>query len=96
MSKMTKLMGTILVLGLLLTACGGSDGYTDEIRAEFMAGCEPSAGAEFCGCALDEIEKNFSEDEFIQIGLDSFTSGTEEPPEELMAAMAPCLTLLGG
>lgn len=93
---MTKLLGTILVLGMLLVACGGSDGYSDELRAEFMGGCEPSAGAEFCGCALDEIEKNFSEEEFIQIGLESFTSGTEEPPAEMMAAIIPCLELIGG
>jgi len=91
MSKILRVLALVLALGLITAACGGSDGYSDEIRSEFMDGCAADGGVEFCECTLDELEKSLSEDEFIQIGLTAFTSGDEEPPEEIMAAVLACI-----
>ena len=62
MSKMLRLGALVLALSLVLTACGG--GFSDEARNEFMAGCEPGAGTEFCECTLDELEKTISEEDW--------------------------------
>ena len=89
MSKMLRLGALVLALSLVLTACGG--GFSDEARNEFMAGCEPGAGTEFCECTLDELEKTISEEDLPQIVENAFTSDFEELPEEFVTAIRICV-----
>ncbi|MCB2223826.1 MAG: hypothetical protein KQH83_06580 [Actinobacteria bacterium] len=90
---MIRVLAAVLVLGLALAACGGgdSDGFSDEIRDQFMSGCVPGVGEEFCDCALDELEKVYTEDEFMQVGLEAFTSDSDDVPDEVMAAVLACV-----
>jgi hypothetical protein len=93
MSRIARVVALVLALGLVTVACGDGDngGFSDEIRAEFMDGCAADGGVAFCECTLNELEKTLSEAEFIQIGLSAFTDGSEEPPEEIMAAVLACI-----
>lgn len=94
MSKMTRMLAVVLALGLVFAACGddnGGSGFSSEIRNEFMGGCAPEAGNEFCECTLDELEQVYTEEEFIKVGLQAFTSGTDDVPEEMMAAVLACV-----
>ena len=94
MSSMIRTLCLIIVIGLLATACGGDGGYSEGLRDDFMSGCEPAAGIEFCECALTEIEKSFTEEEFVEIGL-SFPDAGGQSPAVLDATIAPCLGLMG-
>ena len=97
MSKITRVVALALVmaLGLATAACGGDDGYSDETRAEFMAGCEPEAGTAFCECTLDELEKNISEDDLLGMGAEFFAgSSTDEMPAEVTDAVFACIDLI--
>ena len=92
MSKMLRVLAVVLALGLVFAACGGGDdGFSDEIRTEFMGGCAPEAGDAFCECTLDELEKTYTEEEFISVGLTAFTSGSDDVPEEMMTAVLSCI-----
>ena len=82
MSKKLRLGALVLALSLVLTACGG--GFSDEARNEFMAGCEPGAGTEFCECTI-------SEEDLPQIVENAFTSDFEELPEEFVTAIRICV-----
>jgi len=95
MPSMTRTLGLILVIGLFAAACAGDGGYSDQLRDDFMRGCEPAAGTEFCECALAEAEKTFTEEEFLDMGV-SFPDQGGQSPAELEAAIEPCLGLLGG
>jgi hypothetical protein len=71
---------------LVFVACGG--GFSSEIRDSYLAGCEAeSPGGNFCECTFDEIEKRFSEEEFIRFAIES----AEEPPEEFIEVAFACL-----
>ena len=63
MSKMLRLGALVLALTLVLAACG--NGFSDEIRDEFMASCVPAEGVEFCECTLDGLEKASTTEEFL-------------------------------
>ena len=95
MSSITRALGLILVIGLFAAACGGDGGYSDQLRDDFMRGCEPAAGTDFCECALAETEKTFTEEEFLDLGV-SFPDQDGQTPAELVAAIEPCLGLLAG
>ncbi len=88
MSKMLRLPALVLALSLVLAACGG--GFSDEIREEFMANCVPAEGIEFCECTLDGLEKAFSTDEFLRLGENAFTDGSEPPPPEFFVIIQTC------
>lgn len=83
-----------VIISLVVTACGGG-GYSDDLRSGFMNGCEPSVGTEFCECALAEIEKAFTEEEFIEMDR-PFPTSPGESAAALDAAIEPCKALLGG
>ena len=94
MSKMVRVLAVVLALGLVFAACGdddGGSGFSDEIRTEFMNGCAPEGGEAFCECTLDELEKVYTEEEFIRVGLEAFTQGNDDPPEEMMTAVLACI-----
>ncbi len=94
MRRLNRAMGLILAIGLLAAACGGDGGYTDTMRNDFRDGCEPALGTDFCECALTEIEKAFTAEEFLDMGV-SFPDTGGQSPAALDAAIAPCLALLG-
>ncbi|MFH2073393.1 MAG: hypothetical protein ABIJ75_11135 [Actinomycetota bacterium] len=94
MSNLIRTIGLILVIGLLAAGCGGDDGYSEQLRTDFLGGCEPAAGTEFCECALAEIEKTFTEEEFLEMGV-TFPDAEGDSPAALDSAIAPCLSLRG-
>ena len=63
----------LVLLGLALSgllACSGGDrDYSDAVRDNFLDACELTAGQNegACGCALEEIEEQFTEEEFLEL-----------------------------
>lgn len=88
-----RILALVFALALVVTACGDDDSdtsgrYSDAIRSSYLAGCEAeSPGGNFCECTLEEIEKTFTEAEFIAFAIEA----TEEPPEEFLAVAFACL-----
>ena len=78
---------------LLAVACGdddgdGTGGFSSQIRDSYLDGCQGEQNAAFCECTFDEIEKRFSEEEFIRFAIED----TEEPPEEFIEIAFACLS----
>ncbi|HEX5631118.1 MAG TPA: hypothetical protein VFY15_05615 [Acidimicrobiia bacterium] len=75
-----------------LAACGDDDGtgdrYSPEIRNAYLEGCGGSQNAEFCECTLTELEKRFTQEEFIAFAIEA----SEEPPEEFVEITLACLS----
>lgn len=89
--KIRKIVALVFAFTLVFAACGDDDGgggFDSEIRNSYLAGCESeSPGGNFCQCTLDEIEKRFSQEEFIRFAIEA----TEEPPEEFLEVAFACL-----
>jgi hypothetical protein len=94
--KIRKLLAIVFAFGLIAVACGDDDGgggYSAEIRDAYLEGCEAEAPeGNFCRCTLDEIEKKFSQEEFIRFAIEA----TEDPPEEFIEIAFACLGELTG
>ena len=89
--KIRKAVAIVFAFALIAVACGDDDnsgGFSSEIRDSYLEGCETAQNAEFCECTIDEIEKNFSEAEFIRFAIEA----TEEPPEEFIQVAFACLS----
>ena len=98
-SKMGKIRRTLIILmsvALLAAACGdddsggngdGNGGFSSEIKDRYLEGCETSQNRAFCECTLDEIEKRFSEEDFIRFAIEA----SEDPPEEFVEIAFACL-----
>lgn len=71
-----------LVLAFLV-ACGGEDGWDDDARAEFIAGCESGGGTnEACVCMQEKVEAKFPDPE----------SPDDIPQEEVSAIAQECVS----
>jgi len=64
--------------------------YAEETRTEFMDACTPDSGEDFCACTLTEIEKVFTEEEFIQADL----APTDADLALVLEAATACESLL--
>lgn len=75
-----------------MAACGDDDGtgdrYSDEIRNAYLEGCTGSQNQAFCECTLTELEKRFTQEEFIAFAIEA----SEEPPEEFVDITLACLS----
>lgn len=84
----------VLSVAMLATACGddsgggSGDGYSEQIRSSYLQGCGTEQNQAFCQCTLDELEKRFSEEEFIAFAIEA----SEEPPEEFIEIAFACLS----
>ena len=69
---------TTALAALMLAACGGGSGYSEEFRTSFMSSCEESSGGQtaYCQCALDHLEATGPEDE-TQITVEDQTAAIE-------------------
>jgi len=89
--KIRKAVAIVFAFALIAVACGDDDegggGFSSEIRDSYLEGCETAQNAEFCECTFDEIEKKFSEADFIRFAIEA----TEEPPEEFIEIAFACL-----
>jgi len=89
--KLRKIIAIVFAFALIAVACGddGGDGtFSSGIRDSYLAGCEAEGpGGNFCECTMQEIEKNFSEEEFIKFAIEA----TEEPPEEFLEIAFACI-----
>jgi hypothetical protein len=82
-----------LVAVLALAACGDDDNptgtrYSAEIRDAYLEGCTSSQNEAFCECTLTELEKRFTQEEFIAFAIEA----SEEPPEEFVDITLACLS----
>lgn len=76
----TKSLVAALALTLLVAACGDDspgEGFSPAIRASYMEGCMTDQNEAFCECTVDELEKRFTQDEFIRFAVQA----TETPPD---------------
>jgi hypothetical protein len=88
-------LGTLpvaLLAVVVLAACGDDDGtgdrYSDEIRNAYLEGCTTSQNQAFCECTLTELEKRFTQDEFIAFAIEA----SEEPPDDFVDITLACLS----
>jgi hypothetical protein len=96
-----SVVGAVLVLGILsilaVTLLGRStdgdavpDSYTPQLEAEFIRGCTSSGGTgSQCQCALGEVERLYTIDEFVQLSREMGSSGVL-PPELTTAIRQNC------
>jgi hypothetical protein len=92
-----SVVGGVLVLGILsilaVTLLGTTkkddaipDSYTPQLEAEFIKGCTSSGGTGAqCQCALGEVERLYTIDEFIDLSQTMQQGGTL--PAELQDAI---------
>ena len=88
--KIRRAIAIVFAFALIAVACGDDDtggGFSSEIRDSYLEGCETEQNVEFCECTINEIEKRFSEAEFIRFAIEA----TEEPPEEFIQVAFACL-----
>lgn len=70
----------VMALALVAGACGdddGGDGFSPEIRNQYLQGCMTSQNQAFCDCTLDELEKRFTQEEFVRFAIEA----NETPPD---------------
>ncbi len=91
MLRLIGILATVLALGL--ASCGGDKGgqeYPPSVIQNFMDACTAQgASQQYCACALDEIQKEFSLEEYTRLEIEMANTG--EIPEELAGAIAKCL-----
>jgi hypothetical protein len=89
--RLRTLLVTLLAVSAL-AACGDDDGtggrYSDEIRNAYLEGCTGSQNEAFCECTLSELEKRFTQEEFIAFAIEA----SEEPPDEFVDITLACLS----
>jgi hypothetical protein len=80
------------VLVLMLGACGGDDGYPQEVIDNFMESCTAQSGAtqSYCECTIDELQNTMSFEDF-QDAEATITSGDEDLPPALQDAVDACV-----
>jgi hypothetical protein len=92
MTKIRKMLAILFAVALIATACGdddsgGGNGFSSDIVDGYMQGCTTEQSVAFCQCTLDEIEKRFTEEEFIAFAIEA----TEAPPDEFIEIAFACL-----
>lgn len=89
MNRRVWAMAVIAVVAL--AACGDDDAgqqYSPEIRNAYLEGCTGSQNEAFCECTLTELEKRFTQEEFIAFAIEA----SEEPPDEFVDITLACLS----
>lgn len=66
---------------------GSGAQYSTFIRNSYLEGCGIEQNSSFCECTLAELERIFSEEEFIRFAIES----TEEMPEEALEVAFACI-----
>jgi hypothetical protein len=81
-------MKRAIVIGLLmLVSCSsGDEGFSDQARTDFMAGCTESAPEELCTCVFDELESRMSEESFVSL----VEQGELQSDPRFMAVIGEC------
>lgn len=89
MMRWRTMLVAVVAVAMIAAACGDDDngGYSDEIRNSYLGGCTTEQNQAFCECTLTEIEKRWSEEEFIKFAIEA----SEEPPEEFFEIAFACL-----
>lgn len=87
-----KVIALVFAFALVAAACGDDDGgssgqFSSAIRDSYLEGCQGEQNEAFCECTITEIEKQFSEEEFIRFAIEA----TEEPPQEFIDIAFACL-----
>ncbi len=91
MLRLIAVLATVLALGV--ASCGGEEGaqqYPPSVTQNFMDACTAQgASQQYCACTLDEIQKEFSLEEYTRLEIQMLNTG--EIPPEFAAAIAKCL-----
>jgi hypothetical protein len=68
--------------------------YPSAIREGFLNGCLETSGdlQEYCSCALDEVQKEYDLEEFIELSTQMANTG--QIPEKLAGVIAKCIHLI--
>jgi hypothetical protein len=80
----------LLAVATIAAACGDDDdtgGYSDAIRDSYMQGCTGSQNEAFCECTLNELEKRYTQEEFIRFAIEA----SETPPDDLVDISLACI-----
>lgn len=79
--KVRTLLVAVVSVAMLVTACGDDDGgdagFSTEVRNQYLQGCMTGQNQAFCECTLDELEKRFTQDEFVRFAIEA----SETPPD---------------
>lgn len=82
------LLPVMAFCGLLLVGCGGQEGFSQEVEANYMRACTASgqSSATRCHCIMTALEKQYSDEEFR--ALDSQIQSTLKLPDQLVQILA--------
>jgi hypothetical protein len=67
------------------------DGYTDEIRDNFINSCTVQGTEEFCECTWDQVVQNVPYDDFVAYEQAVREDPTATPPQGLIEAGQNCV-----
>lgn len=86
---------TVLTATIVISAaCGGDDGkFSPEVREAYLAGCMQDGNEAFCECTLVELEKEFTEEEFVNFSVG--VANDEEPPVDFVTIAMACIGEFG-
>ena len=77
------------LVGVCLFGCGKND-YPAEVVMNFMNSCITSGGGEeFCSCAIDKLQKEYTIDEYLKLES-RILIGDQESANEIADVTAAC------
>ncbi|MDC7692290.1 hypothetical protein [Vogesella indigofera] len=90
------LLPAIAFSGLLLAGCGGQEGFSPEVAANYMRACTASgqSSAKRCLCIMTALEKQYTEEEFhaVEIQIQSTLKLPDQFAQTLASANRQCGT----
>lgn len=86
-----RLVAAAIVTALVAAGCGddGDTRYDPEVRRLFLEGCTQEGDPDFCECSLSELEKRYTQEEFVRHSIDA-ADGFDTPIDFVEVTLA-CL-----
>jgi len=82
------LLPVMAFCGVLLVGCGGREGFSQEVAANYMRACTASgqSSATRCHCIMTALEKQYTDEEFR--ALDTQIKSTLKLPDLFVQTLA--------
>jgi hypothetical protein len=80
MKKEIPILGAIMIAFFMMTSCGSKkNDYPSDVTQNFMNSCQVEADQKICSCLLDEIQKEYTYEEFsaIEVKMQAGQSPTD-------------------
>lgn len=82
------LLPVMAFCGLLLVGCGGQEGFSQEVAANYMRACTASGQSSTarCHCIMTVLEKQYTEEEFLAVEVQ--IQSTLKLPDQFVQTLA--------